>query len=74
METAKILVEALHINKDAPLAASTIWYKPYVASLLEHEAVPSSINNYAKEITRGEMAAMIAKAIEIRLDNYMRDN
>ena len=36
-----------------------LWYRPYVSYLSGEKAIPSSINDVAQNITRGEMAEMI---------------
>lgn len=56
VEAAKIISLGFGQN----LAEDTqLWYRPYVNYLSEQKAIPDSINDVAKNITRGEMAEMI---------------
>lgn len=54
-EAAKIIVNTFGY----PVGSDTIWYKPYVSALSEKSAIPTSIKNFDKKITRGDMAEMI---------------
>lgn len=56
VEGAKIVTSALF---GAPVGTSTPWYKTYVMVLDEKNAIPTTINTFAHELTRGEMAEMV---------------
>jgi len=55
VEAAKIIVTTFNyeVNSDP------IWYKPFVERLGDESAIPSTIGDFEKEVTRGEMAEMI---------------
>ncbi|MFC1615680.1 S-layer homology domain-containing protein [Patescibacteria group bacterium] len=55
VEAAKIIVNAFGYS----YGASNYWYIPYVEVLIEKNAIPMSIDNLDKKITRGEMAEII---------------
>jgi len=56
VEAAKII--SLGFGQD--LAADTeLWYRPYVDYLSTQSAIPETVNEVAKNITRGEMAEII---------------
>ncbi len=55
VEAAKIVVIAFGYETEE----ADVWYEPYVEVLEDNQAVPSSIGNNDKEITRGEMAEII---------------
>ena len=55
VEAAKIIGGTFGVNA----GADTVWYRPFVLELANKQAIPVSIARFDKEITRGEMAAMI---------------
>ncbi len=63
VEAAKMLYGANHLDDRGILLASNMtgqpWFRPYVAFLQEHHAIPTSITRFDQPITRGEMAEMI---------------
>jgi len=67
-EAAKIIVKAFNYQ----VGTDSIWYKPYVEKLGEKKAIPTTIESFGYNITRGEMAEMIwrLKANITNLDSY----
>ncbi len=60
VESAKILGNAYGMGSlaiDAP--AQDPWFKPYATALGDAHVIPTSINAFDQQITRGEMAEMI---------------
>ncbi len=57
VEASKIIVKAFQY--EVASSDDGIWYKPYVEELTKRMAIPSTIDSFDKEITRGEMAEMI---------------
>ncbi len=55
VEAAKMISAAFGYN--APL--DPIWYRPYVQELESRSAIPTSLNEFAEPLTRGEMAEMV---------------
>lgn len=55
VEAAKIISNTF----DFSIQESEVWYEPFVKVLTEKKAVPTSIDQLEKNITRGEMAEMI---------------
>lgn len=55
VEGAKIIANAFSL----PITEDTPWFKPYVKTLESEQAIPLSINNLEKKLTRGEMAEII---------------
>lgn len=56
VEAAKILTNAFHYQTTPD---SQTWYKPFVEKLGEERAIPATILDFDKQITRGDMAEMI---------------
>ncbi len=54
-EAAKIVGIAFHAEK----STNDAWYEPFVEFLAEKKAIPTTITNIEKNITRGEMAEII---------------
>lgn len=54
-EAAKII--AIAFEKDPP--AGDVWYEGYVRALASDHAIPTSIDSFTKQLTRGEMAELI---------------
>jgi len=55
VEAAKIILWTF----DYQISSDPIWYKPYVDTLAEKQAIPDSITQIDQNITRGEMAEII---------------
>jgi hypothetical protein len=66
-EASKIITEAfiLSVNDDN----DENWYHQYVSALETLLAIPSSIDSFEKNVTRGEMAEMIWRINEPRTDH-----
>jgi uncharacterized protein YkwD len=60
-EASKILADTYGLNKGERREE---WYSPYVSTLEEIQAIPSSLKSLDQEITRGEMAEMIFRLEE----------
>lgn len=58
-EAAKIAANAYGLEVDGPNEWDERWYAPYSYALLEHHAVPPTVEAYDAALTRGEMAEMI---------------
>ncbi len=56
VEAAKIVVEAFGLESKK----SDPWYKGYVQTLESKDSIPGSVLDFSHEITRGEMAAIVA--------------
>lgn len=60
VEAAKIIVSTgLANNPDLQLNPDPVWYKPYVQVLEVLHAIPTTVNRFDKQITRGELAEMV---------------
>lgn len=58
-EAAKIIVNVgLVSNPDLSLPSDPVWYKPFVLVMEKLGAIPTSINRFDQNITRGELAEM----------------
>lgn len=57
VEASKILANAFKLNPQT--SSQQPWYKGYVEVLASKKAIPTSINRFDQEITRGEMAEMV---------------
>jgi len=55
-EAAKIITNTLI---EPTTEGSDIWYKPYVKKLEDRSAIPSTVEDFAHKLTRGEMAEII---------------
>jgi len=55
VEAAKIIVTA----QDFSVGTDSVWYKPFVERLGTESAIPTTVDRFEKNITRGEMAEMI---------------
>ena len=55
IEAAKIISNTFGYQTEK----NDTWYVPYINKLAEKKTIPTSISNYQKNITRGEMAEMI---------------
>lgn len=55
-EAAKIITNTLI---EPTTEGSEIWYRPYVRKLEDRNAIPTTIDSFAHNITRGEMAEII---------------
>ena len=55
VEAAKIIV----LSFGNQVQRDELWYKPFVENLGSQGAIPTSVDLFAKEITRGEMVEMI---------------
>lgn len=62
VEAAKIITIAFEPTIDD--SSDGEWFLPYINSLDSKYAIPSSIQNYSHEVTRGEMAEMIYRIRE----------
>ena len=60
VEAAKIIVKAF----DYETLEREVWYEPFVEVLYQKKAIPTAIDAFDKEITRGEMAEMIFRLRE----------
>lgn len=58
VEAAKIIANTL---ADTMGDGVDTWYEPYVRYLADSFAIPLEINSFSQEITRGQMAEMIAR-------------
>lgn len=56
-EATKIIAKVLALQTD--LSNDENWYQKYVVAMQFLNAIPLSVDNFTKEITRGEMAEMI---------------
>lgn len=65
VEAAKII--ALAYEQSIPQGAGE-WYEPYVRALESSRAIPPSIDNFDRRITRGEMVEMMWRILETRTD------
>jgi hypothetical protein len=66
VEAAKIIVNADSLGDGVVIKEdSNLWYAEYLRYLSGHRSVPSSITDFAQNITRAEMTEMI-----YRLQNY----
>jgi len=59
VEAAKIIVVTFKYS----VGTDAIWYKPFVEGLGEKRAIPTTIDRFEKNITRGEMAEMIYRLL-----------
>jgi len=72
-------VEALKITSvafDIDIVTGSTWYEGYVNAASENNLIPLTIDSLEKEISRGEMADMIARFVEDEvgdLENYLED-
>ena len=57
VETATLLARNFELDTRKP--PDDLWYKPFVEALEKKNAIPLSINHFAQQITRGEMADMM---------------
>jgi len=58
-EASKIIVNTFGYS----VTTDEVWYKPFIDKLAENMAIPTSIDDFSKNITRGEMAEMIYRLI-----------
>lgn len=56
VEAAKIITGAVY---GEPAGTSEPWYKTYVMALEDHNAIPTSVTTFEKNLTRGEMAEIM---------------
>jgi S-layer homology domain len=56
-EASKIVAEAFRLTADT--SDSDTWFQQYVVSLELLAAIPTSVDSFGKNITRGEMAEMV---------------
>ncbi len=56
VEASKIIVKGFEYDIDED---SETWYKPYVEELEDKNSIPTSINDFNSDVTRGEMAEII---------------
>ena len=54
-EASKIIVEGF----ERSVGSDDVWYIPYVQELANSAAIPTSIDSYNVDVTRGEMAEMV---------------
>lgn len=54
-EAAKIIVNTFGYS----VSSDSVWYKPFVEKLGEKKSIPTTITDFNKKITRGEMAEMV---------------
>lgn len=55
VEAAKIIISTLGYS----VGSDAVWYKPFVERLGMEGAIPTTIDRFEKNVTRGEMAEMI---------------
>ena len=60
-EAAKIVSEALKIPVDE--SYNETWHHKYIKALEQYDAVPVTAETFGKQITRGEMAAIVARVM-----------
>lgn len=69
VEAAKIIANGFNITQEGDVGS--VWYAQFVDTLAKRKAIPSSIYNLGKFISRGEMAEMIWRLKEnIQSANY----
>ena len=56
-ESSKMITNVLDL--DLETVENGKWYETYVESLVQKKAIPTSINAFDKDVTRGEMAEMV---------------
>ena len=65
-EASKVVAKAFNIAKEAN--KNELWYKNFVESIAEKNAIPTSISDLDKDIYRGEMAEVIWRLKENKID------
>lgn len=71
VEAAKIIANVFTLNIDA-YQTGEFWYRPYVQSLSNSHAIPTSITRVSQNITRGEMAEMVYRLVaDASTQSYM---
>lgn len=71
VEAAKIIT---NVYENGVKESPTLWYKNYVKFMVENKLIPPLLTKFDHEITRGEMAEMIARVIkrdEGKLEGYL---
>lgn len=58
VEASKVLTKAFE-TKVSGLMAADIWYRPYVESLADAQAIPVSVTYPEQKVTRAEMSEMV---------------
>ena len=65
VEAIKIAVNVLGVPElVGRMADNDPWYAEYVITAADHELIPMTIDNFAQEITRSEMADIIARKMK----------
>ena len=68
-ESAAIITKAF----DLPQSGNSTWYEPFVNGLASRNVIPVTIDSFAKNITRGEMAEMIYR-LDANISNKLSLN
>lgn len=64
VEASKIINNSFNWQMDDWDQIQYYWFSPYVLNLSRAHFIPASINSFDQEITRGEIAEMISRALQ----------
>lgn len=71
-EAAKIISNVFSLSLDTN-EAGEFWFKPYIESLSDSHAIPTTVNNVSQLVTRGQMAEMVYRLlVDSEQKSYMQ--